>query len=199
MMHYYRRNRLATEFESWIRDPVREVNGDLIDSRYALIEDFYDSLKVFLWENGYSFGKNEKIFKRKLLYFWFFIAKACRKNMSLRYDSPSHRNHSYDFNKFCDTFDNEIFQPFLDSWSIEGFLDDSDIGTKMYSEIKYFIYTWIDLEKSPASQEIDELLQEEAEAKRLAELAKKNGGLLQTNKYDYDVSELGYYRGDRIY
>lgn len=195
----FKNNTYATEFESWIHDPVREVNGDLVDSRYKLIQDFYNHLKVFLWENGYSFGKNENIFKKKLLYFWFFIEKASRKNMKITYITPLHRNHPYDFNKFCDTFDNETFQPFLDSWNIEGFLDDSDIGTKMYSEIKYFIYTWIDLEKSSASEDIDTLLREEAEAKRLTELVKKHGILTQTNKYDYDVSELGYYRGNRIY
>ena len=122
------------------------------------------------------------------------MEKAIISNKYLEYDGPRHRNHPYDFSHFFHIFDTGYFNHFLEKWSIEGFCDDSEMGAKISSEIKYFIYCWIDLNSSPASEEVNQLLREEEEEKRYKEYILKQG----PNRNEYDASDLGYYRGDRI-
>ena len=182
------------EFNQWISDPVRENGGNLIEKRVYFLEKFVSVLEIFLRKNNYTLGKNGKIFKRKLAYWWFYMEKAIRYNKHLEYDGPRHRNHPYDFSQFFNIFDTGYFNHFLDKWCIEGFCDDSEMGAKISSEIKYFIYCWIDLASSPASEEVNQLLREEEEEKRYKEYILKQG----PNRNEYDASDLGYYRGDRI-
>lgn len=192
---------LHSKYNTWISGPIRAVGGELITHRYNYIEAFVISgIEPFLKSYGYTLGKNISTFKRKLALFWFYMNEANRKSTYIKYAAPRHRNHAYDSTKFFNIFDNELFPQLLDDWAIEGFLDDSDLGGKIYTEIKYFIYTWIDLENSPAREEIDEILREEEERKRLLERIKKEGyHFLQNKNYEYDVAELGTFRGDRVY
>jgi hypothetical protein len=192
--------RIHTEFNNWINEPVRYIGGMLINNRTYFIEDFVtNGLEPFLYENMYSLGKNLQIFKKKLAYFWFFMERGYSKNLEVSYGKPNHRNHQYDLDKYLYIFDSDIYNNFLDKWALEGFLDNSDIGSKINSEIKWFIYCWIDMESSPAHEEIDKILYEEAEERKIKEKIQKIGVIAYySNKYDYDISELGYFRGDRI-
>ena len=193
--------RLQTRYEAWVVEPTRTLDGELIEHRCDYISEFVTAgIEPFLKRHQYTLGRNIKRFKNKLSMFWFFMTEAVRRGKYLQYEKPTHRNHKYDSAKFFDVFDNEIFPEFLDDWMIEGFLDDSEVGTKIAAEIKYFIYTWIDLDSSPAREEVDEILREEDERKRISERIKKEGyGFLQNKNYDYDAADLGTFRGDRVY
>ena len=193
--------RFQRRYEAWVSEPTRTLDGELIERRCDYISEFVTmGIEPFLKRYKYTLGRNIKGFKNKLSLFWFFMVEAARTGKYVMYTKPNHRNHKYDSAKFFDVFDNEIFPEFLDDWAIEGFLDDSEVGSKMAAEIKYFIYTWIDLDASPAREEIDEILREEDERKRLFERIKKEGyGFLQNKNYEYEQADLGTYRGNRVY
>lgn len=200
-MNFYTRRR-QTEYEQWIQDPVYTLDGEIIDHRWEFIDVFCNTLEKFLGDNGYRFGKNTGLFRRKFAYFWFFLEQAYWKNMYLQYDKPLHRNHDYDHTRFFDVIDMEIFLGFTTDNAIEGFCDDSDFGEHIRAELRYFIYCYIDLDNSPAHEEVHERLHQEAEERKLQEDMKKNPhkyiGGNGAPKHEYDVSELGYFRGDRI-
>jgi len=194
--------RIEREFNNWVNEPIRGLGGQFVENRSWFIEDFVRyGLEPFLLENSYTFGKNLNKFPRKLALLWFYIEKAYLTNKIVSYGKPKHRNHNYDRDKFFHIFDSDVFNNFLDTWAIEGFLDNSGIGSKINSEIKWFIYCWIDMESSPAREEIDKILNEEAEERKYREKILKAGGVnaYHNNRHDYDASELGYFRGDRVY
>ena len=192
--------RIEREFNNWVNEPIRGLGGQYVENRSWFIEDFVrDGLQPFLLENSYTLDKNLKKFPKKLALLWFYMEKAYLMNKIVSYGKPNHRNHTYDREKFFHIFDSDVFNNFLDKWAIEGFLDGSSLGSKINSEIKWFIYCWIDLESSPAREEIDKILNEEAEERKYREKILKVGvNAYHNNRHDYDVSELGYFRGDRI-
>ena len=88
--------------------------------------------------------------------------------------------------------DTSDFNSFLIENSTHEFCDDSPLGLHIYHEIKTFIYNYIDIDASYATDEINTILQEiKDEIDRMKLLSK-------ANQYDYDQSELGYYKGNRI-
>jgi hypothetical protein len=192
--------RIEREFNDWVNEPIRGLGGQYVENRSWFIEDFVRyGLEPFLLENSYTLDKNLKKFPRKLALLWFYMEKAYLTNKIVSYGKPKHRDHNYDRDKFFHIFDSDIFNNFLDKWAIEGFLDASSLGSKINSEIKWFIYCWIDLDSSPAREEIDKILNEEAEERKYREKILKVGvNAYHNNRHDYDVSELGYFRGDRI-
>jgi hypothetical protein len=199
-MNFYKRLE-KNKYERWVLAPVRAIDGNIIEKRWIFIEDFCSKLDSFLTERGYIFGRNEQIFRRKFAYFWYFSEIAYAKNLRVFYGNPLHRNHDYDSLRFFDIISFDEFLQFTNENSIEGFCDNSNFGERIRSELLYFIYHYIDIDKSPAHEEVHELLHQEEEDRKLREDMKKNphkylnGG---SAKYDYDVSELGYFRGDRI-
>jgi hypothetical protein len=192
--------RIEREFNNWVNEPIRGLGGQFVENRSWFIEDFVRyGLEPFLLENSYTLDKNLKKFPRKLALLWFYMEKANLTTKIVSYGKPKHRDHTYDRDKFFHIFDSDIFNNFLDKWAIEGFLDTSSLGSKINSEIKWFIYCWIDLDSSPAREEIDKILNEEAEERKYREKILKVGvNAFHNNRHDYDVSELGYFRGDRI-
>jgi hypothetical protein len=193
--------RIEREYNNWVNEPIRGLGNQFVENRSWFINNFVIyGLEPFLLAHSYSLGKNLKNFPKKLALLWFYMEKAHLTTKTVSYEPPTHRNHTYDRNKFFYIFDSNIYNKFLDKWAIEGFLDNSGIGSQINSEIKWFIYCWIDLESSPAREEIDKILNEEAEERKYREKILKAGGLnaYHNNRHDYDASELGYYRGDRI-
>ena len=189
------------KFNEWIQSPIINIHGIVIDERWWFIEEFVeDGIVPFLSENGFSLGENINMFKKKLAYWWFYQEQAYIHNTSINYAKPSHRNHKYDLTKFFDTFDSENTDIFLRRWACQNFCDDSSIGDIISSEIRYFIYCYIDMKSSPSIKEIDQILQEENDAMIYREKLIKMGivHLVQPTKHDYDASELGYFRGDRV-
>jgi len=193
--------RIEREFNDWVNEPIRGLGGQYVENRSWFIEDFVRyGLEPFLLENFYTLDKNLKKFPRKLALLWFYMEKANLTNKIVSYGKPKHRDHNYDRDKFFHIFDSDIFNNFLDKWAIEGFLDASSLGSKINSEIKWFVYCWIDLDSSPAREEIDKILNEEAEERKYREKILKVGvNAYHNNRHDYDASELGYFRGDRVY
>jgi len=193
--------RIEREFNDWVNEPIRGLGGQYVENRSWFIEDFVRyGLEPFLLENSYTLDKNLKKFPRKLALLWFYMEKANLTNKIVSYGKPKHRDHNYDRDKFFHIFDSDIFNNFLDKWAIEGFLDTSSLGSKINSEIKWFVYCWIDLDSSPAREEIDKILNEEAEERKYREKILKVGvNAYHNNRHDYDASELGYFRGDRVY
>lgn len=201
-MNFYAR-RCQSRYEQWILDPIRTCEGSLLDSRYEYIDIVSDHLEEFLKVYGYTFGRHIDIFRRKLAYFWFFLETAYWKNKYVLYDKPLHRDHEYDYVKFCHVISTDVFLEFTSNAAAEGFCDDSEFGDHIRAELHSFVYHYIDLDKSPAHEDVHERLHQEEEDRKLQEDMKKNphkyiGFHGNGVKYDYDVSELGYFRGDRI-
>ena len=195
-MYYHKKINVA-KFEAWVTAPVREITGKIIEKRYYFIEDFVEQLEIFLHLHDYTLGTNKVKFKRKLAHWWFYIELAASRLQTVEYTKgPLHRNHMYDYTKFMDTFDAEVFDEFIEKYTIVGFCDDSCSGEITRQELKIFIYYNIDMANSPAREEIDERLREEAENQKAMADAIKNP--YKVNRWDYDVSELGTYRGDRV-
>ena len=196
-LFFYKR---ACQFNEWIKSPIRNKYGTIIEERWWFIEEFIkDGLEIFLLENGFSLGKNIDKFKKNFAYWWFLQEQAYKKNKYVSYPIPLHRNHKYDLEKFFDTFDSENTDVFLQKWGCEGFCDDSSIGDIISSEIKYFIYCYIDIVSCTSIREVDLILQEEEESRLYREKMIKMGGVHNNNaRHDYDASELGYFKGDRI-
>jgi len=195
---YYHKKINAAKFEAWVTAPVRDLTGSIIEKRYYFIEDFVEELEKFLTPHDYTLGANKGKFKRALAHWWFYMELAAKSSKFVQYTKgPLHRNHIYDYAKFMDTFDTEIFEKFIEKYTISGFCDDSSESGKMTcQELKTFIYYNIDMANSPAREEIDERLREEEEIRRAMADAVKNP--YKNNRWDYDVSELGSYRGDRV-
>lgn len=177
-------------------------------TRADFIEDFVEGLENFLkglGRGGYTLGNNKGHFKHSFARWWFAMTRAARTGQFVSYEGhrPYHRNHPYDYTKFMDLCDSAVFDPFVRRYTVYGFCDDeTSEGEMTRQELKMFLYYNIDMRNSPAREEIDKILREEEEEKREREedinRSSYSGSGKRWGVADYDVSELGVYRGDRI-
>ena len=207
-MRTWKQQKEATEFEIWANTPLYSDSIceceelDNYDSycdcvpppkRGTFINEFIKQyLEPWLVKNNYTLGKNLKRFPNIMLHWWFFQRKEFNLKKPRSKLIMKHRNHPLDYDTFFNMLDTSDFNSFLIENSTHEFCDDSPLGLHIYHQIKTFIYNYIDIDASYATDEINTILQEiKDEIDRMKLLSK-------ANQYDYDQSELGYYKGNRI-
>jgi hypothetical protein len=206
----WNQRKTSLEFEKWVKTPLyddgddgNDYDGDDYDGNdiYSITRGafIYQFVKLYLepWlnKNKYTLGKNLKEFPSKLLHWWFFQKKEFNLKKPFTSITPKHRNLLLDFDTFFFTLDISNFNEFLEANSTYEFCDDSPFGLYIYHRIKRFVYCYIDIDLSPASIEINMMLQDiKDENERRKSILKGN----HHHHHDYDQSELGYYKGNRI-
>jgi hypothetical protein len=201
----WKQRKIASEFEKWVKTPLYDDvnyyyddNDELIEEEYSINRGIfiYQFVKLYLepWlnKNKYTLGKNLRQFPSKMLHWWFFQNKEFNLKKPFTSITPKHRNLPLDFDSFFYMVDNEDFNRFLEANSTYEFCDDSPLGLYIYHRIKYFVYCYIDIDLSPASIEINTILQEIKDENERRKL------LIKGQYHEYDQSELGYYKGNRI-
>jgi hypothetical protein len=205
-MRTWKQQKEATVFETWANAPLYDVVSCgseeceeyddcncVPPKRGTFINQFVKLyLEPWLVKNKYTLGKNLKQFPNIMLHWWFFQKKEFNLKKPRSKLNIKHRNLPLDYDTFFHMLDNSDFNEFLISTSTYEFCDNSPLGLHIYHEIKPFIYNYLDIDASLATEEINAILQEiKDEIDRMKLLTK-------TNQYDYDQSDLGYYKGNRI-
>jgi hypothetical protein len=142
-----------TRFQKWLKQPVFLDQGDsvIVSRAQSFCIFLQEAIVPFLWENGYLL-QNTPQASRDLA----VLIYSGKENRL-----PQHRNHRYDRDLFDYRMDSENWENFWNQWQ---YFADFYENTHLQSQIHEFIWTRLDIEKSPASAESDEQIEwEESE------------------------------------
>jgi hypothetical protein len=158
---------MDTEWNYWINEPIYVDKGVtyIVKRKHAYYLFCRDGLRKFLESYGYFFDNNCKTITVNLLRLMFHIWKGHRVEPIC----PERDFEEDQFDLYCHTLDFSEWEIFWKSW--EGFQDfePGTFGHEIQTMLPTFVWTWLDLDNSPATyalhKELTELMQEEEAAK----------------------------------
>jgi hypothetical protein len=156
-----------TNVSNWLDEDIYvSLNENDIQTRESWASHIVNTLINVVSNAGYMFlFKKEQVYL-KFVHFWYNISYCVSKSIDYKLPKASHRNLLEDLDRFERIFGFDYWNTFMDTLSGETIFDETDIGYKTRRHFPYFIYTLINVDKSPvvlAEIEEEKKIQEELE------------------------------------
>lgn len=180
-------------WETWTKKMIFADRGVYnIAPRHQVMRHFVGKgLMPFVRSKGYIFNKDAKELTKTFLRYLFALYIGEKVIFNYAYKCDEFNEH---FQEFDHRFDTQELEPFWERWgSIEDF-DDGRYAEKVKSILPYFIWANLNLEGSPAYQDLEKLFDEIEEMEAAQGFRKEAKG--KDDPYHGDSSN-GYLPGYR--